>query len=131
MTGDSFGISRYRVRGAFAVLSVLMATWLTGCSSVIEQIPQEGPTPAPNISEALASIKTVAGQYHVANPLEFSGPIEAGIESLVPWIICLRSAAVPGQTYALFYDKDDKYVSSRISTLADRCDGEAYSSLPN
>jgi hypothetical protein len=119
------------VRGAFAVLSVLIATSLTDCSSVIEQIPQEGPTSAPNISEALASIRTVAGQYHVASPLEFSGPIEAGVESLVPWIICLRSAAVPNETYALFYDKDDKYVSSRISTLADRCDGEAYGPLPN
>jgi hypothetical protein len=108
-----------------------MTIWLAGCSSVIEQISQDGSASAPNVSKDLESIRKVASEYHLANPLEFSGPIGAGVESLVPWIICLRSAAVPGVTYAIFYGKDDKYASSRISTLADRCDGQAYGPLPN
>jgi hypothetical protein len=109
-------------------LTLGLCVSLAGCSSIFDEIDQQV-IAAPQLPNVAASIKTVAAQYHLAQPLEFAGPIEAAPVSLVPWIVCLRSATAPKETYALFY-KADAYVSSRISTIADRCDGQAYSSLP-
>jgi hypothetical protein len=101
---------------------------LAGCSSFDEL--ENDPKPPPAISKAAANIKTVAGQYHLTGSLEIAGPIEAPVSSLIPWVICLRSAAAPQATYALFY-KADTYLTSRMSTIADRCDGQTYQFLPN
>jgi len=101
---------------------------LAGCSSFDEL--ENDPKPPPAISKAAPVIKTVAGQYHLTGALEIAGPIEAPASSLVPWVICLRSAAAPQATYAIFF-KADTYVSSRMSTIADRCDGQTYQALPN
>jgi hypothetical protein len=100
---------------------------LAACSSV--EVAKE-PAPPPDVSKAIPIIKTVASQYHLTGQLEIAGPIEAAIASSIPWIICLRSAATPRQTIALFYRKDE-YVSSRLSTIGDRCDSQIYKALPN
>ncbi len=73
---------------------------LAACSSFDEL--ENDPKPPPAISKAAANIKTVAGQYHLTGTLEIAGPIEAPASSLIPWIICLRSATASQATYALF-----------------------------
>jgi hypothetical protein len=87
------------------------------------------PTPAPNILKAIPAIKFTAGQYHLTGQLEIAGPIEAPAASLIPWVICLKSASEPRFTVALFY-KADTLVSSREATIGDRCDSQAYQPLP-
>ena len=103
---------------------------LAGCSSIGEAAPELETEPAPEISKAAKNIKTVAGQYHLTEPLEIAGPIEAPASSMTPWIICLRSAAEARFTVALFY-KADTFVSPRIATMGDHCDGQTYRPLPN
>ncbi|WMT72534.1 hypothetical protein [Bradyrhizobium sp. Ash2021] len=110
-------------RSAIMVLCAVLGA----CSSINEAAKE--PVPAPDASKAVPIIKTVAGQYHLTGQLEIAGPIEAPIASSIPWVICLRSASAPRQTYALFYKKDE-YVSSRISTIGDRCDSQVYEPLP-
>jgi hypothetical protein len=87
------------------------------------------PNPAPNSASAAATIRTVATQYHLTGQLEVAGPIEAPIASTPRWVICLKSASERRFTVALFF-KAETYVSSRQATIGDRCDGQAYQSLP-
>jgi hypothetical protein len=100
---------------------------LAGCSGA-HDMPVE-PTPAPNIPKAIPVVKFVASQYHLTGQLEIAGPIEAHAASLTPWVICLKSASEPRFTVALFY-KADTLVSSRMATIGDRCNSQAYESLP-
>jgi hypothetical protein len=100
---------------------------LAGCSGA-HDMPVE-PTPAPSIPKAIPVIKIAAGQYHLAGQLQIAGPIEAPAASLTPWVICLKSGSEPRFTVALFY-KGDTFVSSRVATLGDRCDSQAYQPLP-
>ena len=90
----------------------------------------ETPSPAPDIAKAIPTVKTVAGQYHLTGQIEIAGPIEAPIMSSIPWVICMRAAAAPPQTYAIFF-KADTFVSARMSTLGDHCDAQSYRPLPN
>jgi hypothetical protein len=98
------------------------------CSGM-HDMPEE-PNPAPDVKKAIPSVKAVATQYHLTGQLEIAGPIEAPIMSSIPWVICLRAASAPHQTYALFF-KADTYVSSRMSTIGARCDTQSYQPLPN
>jgi hypothetical protein len=113
---------------ACLVVTGICGTAMTGCSD-FKDLPDE-PKTAPDIQKASANLKTVAGQYQLSGQLEIAGPIEAPAVSTPPWIICLKSASQPRFTVALFY-KADVFVSSRESTIADRCDGQIYRPLPN
>ena len=110
------------------VIVGLCGASVAACSA-IHDMPEEA-KPAPDVQKAIPSIKVVAGQYHLTGQLEIAGPIEAPIVSTPPWVICLRSAASPRQTYALFYTADT-YVSSRMSTIGDRCDSQTYQPIQN
>jgi hypothetical protein len=88
------------------------------------------PNPAPDVNKAVQSLKAVASQYHLTGQLEIAGPIEAPIMSSIRWVICLRAASAPQQTYAAFFNADT-YVSARMSTLGDHCDAQSYQPLPN
>jgi hypothetical protein len=111
----------------FCLIAVLALT-LAGCSSVIDAVEQQ--EPSPDIATAKAVISTVATQYHLPGQWQIAGPIEASVVSLTPWVICLRSASEARFTIALFY-KGNTYVSSRESTVADGCDSQTYRPLPN
>ena len=95
----------------------------------MHDMPAES-NPAPDVKKAIPSVKAVAAQYHLTGQLEIAGPIEAPIISSIPWVICTRAAAAPQQSYALFF-KADTFVSARMSTLGDHCDGQTYQPLPN
>lgn len=110
------------------VIVGLCGASVAACSA-IHDMPEEA-KPAPDVQKAISNIKAVAGQYHLTGQLEIAGPIEAPIVSTPPWVICLRSAATPRQTYALFYTADT-YVSSRMSTIGDRCDSQTYQPVQN
>lgn len=100
---------------------------LTACSS-IETAPQD-PGPPPDFVKVKPFLTGVASEYHILEGLEVAGPIRANSASSIPWIMCLRSASTPRKTYAAFFN-GDKYVQSRMSLIADRCDGESYRPFP-
>jgi hypothetical protein len=134
MPGDPYIREKYtrEVKTAQVVVRLVIAGL---CSASVascfgmHDLPEESKS-APDVRKAVPNIKVVAGQYHLTGQLEIAGPIEAPVASTPPWIICLKSNVTPRQTYALFY-RADIYVSSRISTIGDRCDSQAYQPIPN
>jgi hypothetical protein len=119
-------VLRKTVLRHLAALAFCLAS--AACSG-LHDMPEE-PNPAPDVNKVIPNVKAVAAQYHLTGQIEIAGPIQAPIMSSVPWVICLRAASAPQRTYALFF-KADTYVSSRISTLGDHCDAQAYHPLPN
>jgi hypothetical protein len=122
---------RGRDKGARKFLMRMIATMLgcaalAACSAV--EVAQE-PIPPPDITKAGPAIRGFATQAHLAEPLEFSGPLEAPRNYLQPWMICLRSADTPRKTYALLFQKDD-LKSSHMSATMDPCDSQTYGPLP-
>lgn len=110
-------------------LAYVFCIGLAGCSSTVEMLPDAGDPPA--ISAMAATIRFVATEAKLANPIEVAGPIRANPISSSPWIICVRSQ-VPdtplNRTYALFF-KDGKYVSSRMTAMVDQCESQKFTAL--
>ena len=106
---------------------VLGCAALAACSSV--EVAKE-PIPPPDMAKAMPALRGLATQAHLAEPLEFSGPIEAPRNYLEHWMICLRSAATPRKTYALLFQKDE-LKSSHMSATMDPCDSQTYGPLPS
>jgi hypothetical protein len=67
---------------------MLLCVLLAGCSSVVESFP-ENLLAAPSLSAVAATLKTVAAQAHLAEPVEVSDPIRAN--PISSWLICPRS----------------------------------------
>jgi hypothetical protein len=105
---------------------VLGCAALAACSSV--DIAKE-PIPPPDMSKVMPAMRGFGTQAHLADPLEFSGPIEAPSNYLEHWMICLRSAATPRKTYALLFQKDE-LKSSHMSATMDPCDSQTYQPVP-
>ena len=112
-------------------LSVLpLCFLLAACSSLTEDVPAATINP-PDPSKVTASLRAVAVQAKLAEPVEISGPVAANPISAVPWIICLRSGTTEESkrhTYSAFF-KNDEYVSSRMSVVVDHCETQAFSAL--
>jgi hypothetical protein len=107
---------------------MLLCFLLAGCSSA-ESFPEDLPA-APSLSAVAATLKTVAAQAHLAEPVEVSDPIRANPISSSPWLICLRSGQSEESkrlTYSAFFT--DKLVSSRYSAIVDNCGELAYHPL--
>jgi hypothetical protein len=84
---------------------MLLCVLLAGCSSVVEGFPENLPA-APSLSAVAATLKTVAAQAHLAEPVEASDPIRANPISSSPWLICLRSGQSEESkrlTYSAFF----------------------------
>jgi hypothetical protein len=109
------------------VAIVLGCAALASCSSV--EVASES-IPPPDMSKAMPAVRSFATQVHLAEPLEFSGPLEAPSNYFQRWMLCLRSAATPKKTYALLFKKDD-IETSHLSAVMDPCDGsQTYQPLP-
>ena len=112
-------------------LSVLpLCFLLAACSSHMEDTPAATINP-PDPSKVTATLRAVAAQAKLAEPVEISGPVAANPISAIPWIICLRSGATEESkrhTYSAFF-KNDEYVSSRMSVVVDHCETQAFSAL--
>jgi hypothetical protein len=108
------------------IATLLGCAALAACSSI--EVAQET-VPPPDMTKAVPAIRGLANQAHLAEPLEFAGPIEAPRNYLQRWMICLRSAATPRKTYALFFEKDE-LKSSHMSATMDPCDSQTYGPLP-
>ncbi len=108
------------------IVLVLGCAALAACSSV--EVAKE-PVPQPDMSKAMPALRGLAVQAHLAEPLEFAGPIEAPYNYIERWMICLRSAATPRKTYALLFAKDE-LKSSHLSVTMDPCDSQTYGPLP-
>jgi hypothetical protein len=102
---------------------------LAACSSE-PMLPPEALPPPPDISKAITNIRGVANEFHLTTQLQVAGPFNAPASYDHPYIICLKRLAQPQFTVALFY-KGDRYVSSRIATMADGCDSASYQALPS
>jgi hypothetical protein len=105
---------------------VLGCATLAACSSV--EVAKEA-TPPPDMSKVMPTLRGFAAQAHLAEPLEFSGPMEAPSNYLERWMICVRSAAAPRKTYALLYQQDE-LKSSHMSATMDPCDSQTYGPVP-
>jgi hypothetical protein len=108
---------------------ILLCFLLAGCSSVVESFPENLPA-APSLSAVAATLKTVAAQAHLAEPVEVSDPIRANPISSSPWLICLRSGQSEESkrlTYSAFFT--DKLVSSQYSAIVDNCGEQVYHPL--
>jgi hypothetical protein len=104
---------------------VLGCAALAACSSV--EVASE-PIPPPDMSKVMPAVRSFATQVHLAEPLEFSGPLEAPRNYFQRWMLCIRSAATPRKTYALFSKKKKlKHATSPrlwilvTARLSDRC----------
>jgi len=108
------------------VVLVLGCAALAACSSV--EVAKEA-IPPPDMSKVMPAIRGLGAQAHLADPLEFSGPIEAPRNYLEHWMICLRSATAPRKTYAVLFEKDE-LKSSHMSATMDPCDSQTYGPVP-
>jgi hypothetical protein len=112
-------------------LSILtLCLVLVACSSHREDLPTAVINP-PDPSKVTASLRSVAAQAKIEEPLEVSAPIQANPTSSIPWMICLRSGATEESkrhTYAAFFKNND-YVSSRWSVIIDHCETQVFSPL--
>ena len=99
---------------------------LAACSSV----EVKEPVPPPDMSKAMPALRGFAAQAHLAEPLEFSGPMAAPSNYIEHWMICLRSAATPRKTYALLFQQDELKPSSHMSVTMDPCDSQTYGPVP-
>jgi hypothetical protein len=112
-------------------LSILpLCFLLVACSSHPEDLPTAVINP-PDPSKVTASLRGVAAQAKLEEPLEVSAPIPANPGSSIPWIICLRSGATEESkrhTYAAFFKNND-YVSSRWSVIVEHCETQLFSPL--
>jgi hypothetical protein len=104
---------------------VLGCAALAACSSV----EVKEPIPPPDMSKVMPAIRGFATQAHLAEPLEFSGPMEAPSNYLDRWMICVRSASTPRRTHALLFQKDE-LKSSHMSVIMDPCDSQTYGPVP-
>ncbi|MFK4381358.1 hypothetical protein ACVWYQ_002512 [Bradyrhizobium sp. USDA 3397] len=87
---------------------------------------------APEPSKVMGSLKKVAAEAQLKEPVEFSEPIRAHPISSVPWIICLRSGATElskRRPYAVLFE-GNRYVEARLSVIVDRCEGQSFAALP-
>ena len=105
---------------------VLGCAALAACSSV--EVANE-PIPPPDMSKVMPALRSFATQVHLAEPLEFSGPLEAPRNYFQRWMLCIRSAATPRKTYALLFKKDE-IETSHLSAVMDPCDSQTYGPLP-
>lgn len=111
------------------LVTAVLGVGLAGCSVDLDSLPIAGVPPT--LSTVTADIKKTAADAKLIPPLQVAGPIPANSISSLPWIICLRSEAPnqsPPPTYSLFF-KENKLVSSRLSVIVDRCDGQVFSRL--
>jgi hypothetical protein len=105
---------------------VLACAALAACASV--DVAKE-PISPPDMSKLMPTLRGFGTQAHLAEPLEFSGPMEAPTNYLEHWMVCLRSAATPRKTYALLFQKDE-LKSSHMSATMDPCDSQIYGPVP-
>lgn len=87
---------------------------------------------APEPSKVMNSLKKVAAEAKLAEPIEISEPVRAHPISSVPWIICLRSGATElskRRPYAVLFE-GNRYVEARLSVIVDRCEGQPFVALP-
>ena len=109
------------------LLAMLSCLAVAGCSSIIEDFPQKADS-APLISTSVQDLKKAAAESKISDPLEVAGPIAASPISSAPWIICLRSGASEQSrrlVYSVFF-KDGKRVSTRLSSIMDRCEAQVF-----
>jgi len=109
------------------LLAVLSCLVLAGCSSILEDLPAKTDS-APFVSTSAQELKKAATESKISDPLEVAGPIAANPISSAPWIICLRSGASEESrhlVYSVFF-KDGKRVSTRLSSIVDRCEAQAF-----
>ena len=109
------------------LLALLSCLALAGCSSIIEDFPLKTDS-APLISTSAQELKKAAAESKISDPLEVAGPIAANPISSAPWIICLRSGASEESrrlVYSVFF-KDAKRVATRLSSIIDRCEAQAF-----
>jgi hypothetical protein len=86
---------------------------------------------APELLKVVESLKKIAVEAKLEEPLEISQPIEANPISLTPWIICLRSGAserAKKLVYSVFF-KNNEYVSSRPTAIVDHCEAQVFAVL--
>jgi hypothetical protein len=103
---------------------------LAACSTDVENLAATNTAP-PDPVKAAATLKSVAAQAKLQEPVEVSDPIKAPAISLMPWIICLRSGATEASrriTYSVFYRNDDMQ-SFRLSAIVERCETQPFSPL--
>jgi hypothetical protein len=110
-------------------LAIAVCITLAACSSE-PRLPPEAPLPLPDIAKDIPKIRGIANEFHLTQGLQIAGPFTAPASYDNPYIICVKSLAQPRFTIALFY-KGDRYVSSRIATMADGCDSASYQALPS
>jgi hypothetical protein len=86
---------------------------------------------APDPSKVIESLRKVAAEAKLEEPLEISAPVRAHPISSIPWIICLRSGATElsrRRPLAVFYE-GDRHVTTRMSVIVDRCENQAFTVL--
>jgi hypothetical protein len=113
------------------LLKVLPCVVLTACATAID-VPPQPPEPAPRIPAVISDLNNVVGMAKMAQPVEVAGPIEANPISSAPWIICLRSGASEQSkrlVYSVFFKKDGKYDTVRLSVIVDRCEAQTFTPL--
>lgn len=112
-------------------LSVSLCILLMACSTRPESLPS-ATVGAPHPSKVVESLRKVAVEAKLGEPLEMSVPIRAHPISSIPWIVCLRSGATElskRRPLAVFYRGND-YVEARLSVIVDRCESQAFTALP-
>jgi hypothetical protein len=110
--------------------SVSLCVLLAACSTNPAH-PPSTTISAPDPSKAAESLRKVAAEAKLEEPLEISASIRAHAISSIPWIICLRSGATElskRRPLAVFY-KGDQYVTARMSVIVDGCEGQAFTAL--
>ena len=83
---------------------------------------------APKPQNVVATLRRVAIEARLSEPVEVAGPIPANVMSSAPWIVCLRSGATAETKrfpYSVFF-KDEQYVFSRSSVILDNCETQQF-----
>lgn len=106
-------------------LLVLACLIFGGCSPTVYDLPA---VYAPEPSIAMDGARVGANEARLVGPVEVSAtresyPLEPG-----PYMLCIRgiNTVTPGTyTYAVFF-KNNKYITTRMSVMIDKCDAETY-----
>jgi hypothetical protein len=110
-----------------STLAALSCVLLAACSPVVYDLP---PIYAPAPDKALVGAKIGANEEKLVGPVEISTVRQAFASAPGPYTLCIRgSTKDPGiRSYAVFF-KNDAYVTTRISLIADNCDTEVFTPL--